>query len=153
MTAVADVVSSVINWVLNPLAGTAPTTPAQPPLIWGLLAFARREFENFFSALGGRSAESVPPPPQTTSLALDSTEMASLALAAAAVACRPAYLPFPSAQVSPSTQFVNWVTGAYTYIATVRHRRLPIPSAYSVYGTDVGTMWDNGIPDDPSTPT
>ena len=25
-------------------------------------------------------------------------------------------------------------------------------SRYSVYGTDVGTMWDNGIPDDPSTP-
>ena len=54
-TAVANVVSSVINWVLNPLAGTSPTTPAQPPLMWGLLAFARREFENFFNTLGGRS--------------------------------------------------------------------------------------------------
>ena len=42
LTAVANVVSSVINWVLNPLAGTSPTTPAQPPLIWGLLAFARQ---------------------------------------------------------------------------------------------------------------
>ena len=75
----ANVVSSVINWVLNPLAGTSPTTPAQPPLMWGLLAFARREFENFFSALGGRTAQNVSAPPQTTSLALDSAEMASFA--------------------------------------------------------------------------
>ena len=35
-------------------------TRLQPPLIWGLLAFARREFDNFFSALAGRPAESVP---------------------------------------------------------------------------------------------
>ena len=40
LTAAVNVVSSVVNWVLNPLAGAAPTTPAQPPLIWGLLAFA-----------------------------------------------------------------------------------------------------------------
>ncbi len=144
VTAVANVVSSVINWVLNPLAGTSPTTPAQPPLIWGLLAFARREFENFFNALGGRSAENVAAPPQTTSLALDNTEMASFALAAAAVTANPPYVPFPSAQVSPSTQFVGWVTGGSIYGD-------PTLSRFSIYGTDVGTMWDNGIPDNPAT--
>ena len=67
LTTVTNLVSSVINWVLNPLAGTAPTAPAQPPLIWGLLAFARREFENFFAALGGRSTEHTAAT-QTTSL-------------------------------------------------------------------------------------
>jgi hypothetical protein len=144
LTAVANVVSSVINWVLNPLAGTSPTTPAQPPLIWGLLAFARREFENFFSALGGRSAQNVSAPPQTTSLALDSTEMASFAAAAASVTADPPYIPFPSAQVSPSTQFVSWVTGGDIYGD-------PTLSRYSIYGTDLGIMWDNGIPDDPAT--
>ena len=156
LTAAVNVVSSVVDWVLNPLAGTAPTTPAQPPLIWGLLAFARREFENFFSALAGRPAESVPATvPESTSFALDSSQMANLTLAAAAVATDP-YLPFPSAQVSPSTQFVGWVTGPYTYI---NHPLVPdnpllanTVARYSVWGTDVGTMWDNGIPDNPSTP-
>ena len=149
LTAVANVVSSVINWVLNPLAGTSPTTPAQPPLIWGLLAFARREFENFFNALERPRPRTKPRSPrQTTSLALDNTQMTSLAAAAAAVTANPPYLPFPSAQVSPSTQFVSWVTGDYIYgdptLANTSTR-------YSVWGTDVGTMWDNGIPDDLST--
>ena len=133
LTAAVNMVSSVVNWVLNPLAGTAPTTPAQPPLIWGLLAFARREFENFFNALSGRAATN-------TALTAQQTTT-SLALAAAAVA-DPPYTPFPSAQVSPSTQFIGWVTGQYAN--TVER--------YSVWGTDVGTMWDNGIPDDPTTP-
>jgi hypothetical protein len=146
LTAVANVVSSVINWVLNPLAGTSPTTPAQPPLIWGLLAFARREFENFFSALGGRSAQNVSAPPEATSLALDSTEMVSLA--AASVTANPPYLPFPSAQVSPSTQFVSWVTGGYIYGDPTLANTL---SRFSIYGTDLGIMWDNGIPDNPAT--
>ena len=54
LTAAVDLVSSVVNMVLNPLAGNTPTEPAAPPLIWGLLAFARREFDNFFNALAGR---------------------------------------------------------------------------------------------------
>ena len=134
LTAAVNVVSSVVNWVLNPLAGTAPTTPAQPPLIWGLLAFARREFENFFNALSGR-------PANNTELTAQQTTT-SLALAAAAVTTDPPGTPFPSAQVSPSTQFIGWVTGQYA--DTI--------GRYSVWGTDVGTMWDNGIPDDPTTP-
>ncbi len=156
LTTVTNLVTSVINWVLNPLAGTAPTAPAQPPLIWGLLAFARREFENFFAALGGRSAENTAAT-QTTGLALASADMTSFALAAAAAPTPPRVapgFPLPGAQLSPSTQFVNWVTGNY-YSLDPANDPLDWPntlSRYSVYGTDVGTMWDNGIPDDPSTP-
>jgi len=139
LTAAVNMVSSVVNWVLNPLAGMAPTTPAQPPLIWGLLAFARREFENFFNALSGRAATNTTlAAPQTTT---------SLALAAAAVV--DPYLPFPNAQVSPSTNFVGWVTGPYAYTNPLLANTV---GRYSVWGTDVGTMWDNGIPDDPTTP-
>lgn len=139
LTAAVNMVSSVVNWVLNPLAGTAPTTPAQPPLIWGLLAFARREFENFFNALSGRATTNTTlAAPQTTT---------SLALAAAAVV--DPYLPFPNAQVSPSTNFVGWVTGPYAYTNPLLANTV---GRYSVWGTDVGTMWDNGIPDDPTTP-
>jgi hypothetical protein len=148
LTAVTNLVSSVIKSVLNPLAGSTPTAPAQPPLIWSLLAFARKEFDNFFSALGGRSAENVSALPQTTSLALDNTQMANVA-AATAVTANPPYLPFPSAQVSPSTQFVSWVTGGYVYSDPTLANTL---SRYSIYGTDLGIMWDNGIPDNPATP-
>jgi hypothetical protein len=148
VTVVANVVSSVINWVLDPLAGSSPTTPAQPPLIWGLLAFARREFENFVNGLSGGSADNVAALPQT-SLALANTQMASLAPTAAAATVNPPYLPFPSAQVSPSTQFVSWVTGNYLYSDPTLANTL---SRFSIYGTDVGTMWDNGIPDNPATP-
>ncbi len=138
LTAAVNMVSSVVNWVLNPLAGAAPTTPAQPPLIWGLLAFARREFENFFNALSGRTAtNTMLAAPQTTT---------SLALAAAAVV--DPYLPFPNAQVSPSTNFAGWVTGPYAYTNPLLANTV---GRYSVWGTDVGVMWDNGIPDNPAT--
>ena len=126
LTAVVNVVSSVVNWVLNPLAGLAPSTPAQPPLIWGLLAFARREFENFSSALDARTAGNA---------ALAATQTTnSLALAAAAVPVNP----------SPSTHFVDWVTGNVDPNNT--------QDWYGVTGTDVGVIWDNGMVDNPATP-
>ncbi|GAC1410742.1 MAG: hypothetical protein NVSMB60_32410 [Mycobacterium sp.] len=134
MTTVTHLVSSVINFVLNPLAGTSPTTPAQPPLIWGLLAFARKEFDNFFGALANdASASSTPVQQQLTSFAL--------AAAANPIPPRPAF-PTPGQQLSPSTNFVDWVTG--NFLPNNTYQR------FGVWGTDVGTMWDNGIPDNPS---
>jgi Domain of unknown function (DUF4185) len=133
LTAAVNVVSSVVNWVLNPLAGTAPTTPAQPPLIWGLLAFARREFENFFNTLAGRPAGNamLAAAQTTTSLALlPDTE-------------RPRF-PSVGQQLSPSTNFVDWVTGNYP-LNNTQHW-------YGVTGTDIGVMWDNGMVDNPATP-
>jgi hypothetical protein len=153
LAAVVNVVSSVVNWVLSPFLGTAPTSPAQPPLIWTLLAFARREFENFFGLVSpDDSAANVDA--QTTSLALAAAPMAltatpmalaatPMALAAAAVNPRPGF-PIPGQQLSPSTNFVDWVTGNFPPNDTANR--------YSVWGTDVGTTWDNGIPDDPTTP-
>jgi len=44
---------------------------------------------------------------------------------------------------------VSWVTGGYIYGDPTLANTL---SRYSIYGTDVGTMWDNGIPDNPATP-
>ena len=47
---VVEMVSSVVDAVLNPIAsGTAPGEPAQTPALWALAAFARREFEQAFS--------------------------------------------------------------------------------------------------------
>jgi hypothetical protein len=141
---VSSVVSSVIGWALGPLAGAAPGAPAQPPLAWTLLAFARREFENFVSSLGGGTAGNVAlaATQTTTSLALAATP-----LAAAAVNV-PGF-PLPGAQLSPSTQFVNWVTGNYQ---TGNPLIADTLARFGVSGTDVGVMWDNGMVDDPTTP-
>jgi hypothetical protein len=132
LTAVTKLVSNVIGFVLNPLAGNAPTTPAQPPLIWSLLAFARREFDNFFAALAGSPTDTASPVQRLTSLAM-----------AALIPNRPGF-PIPGQQLSPSTNFVDWVTGNFLPNNTDQR--------FDIWGTDVGVMWDNGIPDDPSTP-
>ena len=124
LTAAVGLVSSVVKFVLNPLAGNAPTEPAAPPLIWGLLAFARREFDNFFNALAGRPAANV-------TLAAPQPTMA-LALAAP-----------PPVNPSASTSFVDWVTG--------NHPLNDTQDIYGVTGTDVGVMWDNGMVDNPAT--
>jgi hypothetical protein len=134
LTAVTRLVSNVIGFVLNPLAGNTPTTPAQPPLIWSLLAFARKEFDNFFAALAGGATDTASPVARLTSLALAAINP---------IPPRPAF-PTPGQQLSTSTNFVDWVTGNFLPNNTSQR--------FSIWGTDVGTMWDNGIPDDPSTP-
>ena len=133
LTAAVDLVSSVVKFVLNPLAGSAPTEPAAPPLIWGLLAFARREIDNFFNALAGRPAENV---------MLAAAQTMSLALPTPPVTTRPLF-PKPGQQLSPSTKFVDWVTGNNPLNNTQYW--------YGVTGTDVGVMWDNGMVDNPAT--
>lgn len=146
LAVVGNVISSVVNWVLGPLAGSAPATPAEPPLAWTLLAFARREIDTFVSAVTGALGLSNPAAAaQTTSLAATSLALAQpFALAAAAaVPARPGF-PVPGAQISPSTSFVDWVTGNFQPNNTY--------ARYGMWGTDIGTMWDNGIADDPTTP-
>ncbi len=41
---VSDIASTVVN-ALSPFANDAPRTPVEPPTLWTLAAFARREFE------------------------------------------------------------------------------------------------------------
>ena len=51
VTAVTSLVSGVVNAILSPFAASnTPGTPVATPSIWSLLAFARREFENAFTA-------------------------------------------------------------------------------------------------------
>jgi hypothetical protein len=143
LEALSSLASSVVNWVLSPLIGK-PVAPATPPLAWSLLAFARREFDNFVAAVTGRATEAPAVAVDTTSLSLAA---ATTALAQAAVNV-PGF-PLPGAQLSPSTQFVQWVTGNYQtgnpLIADTFNR-------FGITGTDVGVIWDNGMVDDPSTP-
>jgi acetyl esterase/lipase len=41
----SGMVASLVNAVLNPFAAGAPAAPVEPPTMWTLLAFVRREFE------------------------------------------------------------------------------------------------------------
>src|ERR1700682_1295662 len=43
--AARGMVASLVNAVLNPYAAGAPVAPVEPPTMWTLLAFVRREFE------------------------------------------------------------------------------------------------------------
>jgi hypothetical protein len=145
---VGNMISSVVNWVLSPLMGSGSTAPAEPPLAWSLLAFARREFDDFVAAVtGGATAAPAAAVVEPTSLTLAAATTA-LAQAAVSAVNVPAF-PLPGAQLSPSTQFVQWVTGNYQtgnpLIADTLNR-------FSIDGTDVGVIWDNGMVDDPSTP-
>ena len=140
LAVVGSMVSGVVDWMLRPLLGAGATPPAQPPLAWSLLAFARREFDHFVAAVTGQAA--------ATPAALQTTSLAQAAVAAVAAVNVPNF-PLPGAQLSPSTQFVQWVTGNYQtgnpLIADTQTR-------FSINGTDVGVIWDNGMVDDPTTP-
>lgn len=103
---------------LGPFVGTAPATPGVSPLAWVMLAVARREF----GILGNTSAASRAP----TSATFASTSAATDASQAAATA-------------APPTTFIDWVTGPSSPNAT--------PARFSVAGTDLGIMWDNGQTD------
>ncbi|WP_395309866.1 DUF4185 domain-containing protein [Mycobacterium sp. AMU20-3851] len=128
VTAVVKVVSKVLDWA----AGVVPGSPSNPTLAWTLLAFARREVDNLLSRLSPSHAAS------TGGVAAD-----NISLALAAANARPGF-PRPGAQVSGSTTFIDWVTGNFPPNDTFNR--------YGIWGTDIGTMWDNGIPDDPNTP-
>ncbi|MEZ0052013.1 hypothetical protein ABIA30_003025 [Mycobacterium sp. MAA66] len=131
---VVKVVGEVLNWAFNP----TPANPAHPTLAWAILAFARREIDNVVAALKPR------PKAATAGVAVDTTSLALPATATAtANAAQPGF-PTPGQKLGASTSFVNWITGNFPPNDTYNR--------FGVWGTDVGTMWDNGIADDPSTP-
>jgi D-arabinan endo alpha-(1,5)-arabinofuranosidase len=110
------------------LSSSIPGAPAWSPLGLALLALgARRETEQTFST-------------RTTTA---DAPVAALALApTAAVTAEPGTTRTPVA-VSTNTDFIEFVTGAGNLNDTQRR--------FGIGGTDLGIMWDNGIPDDPTT--
>jgi Domain of unknown function (DUF4185) len=141
ITAVSGIVGGLLGMFgLGPAANSAPAAPAQPTLLWGLLAWVRREIEQGVTALVGTTpvaADPVPTEPATLALSA-TTPMALAALANPA----PGF-PTPGMQLSPSTSFVNWVTGNFPVNNTF--------DRFGISGTDLGIMWDNGITDNPNT--
>lgn len=132
VAAVVNAVAGVLNWAFNPNG-----SPAQPTLAWTVLAFARREFDNLLTAIKPQNA--------AAALVTTSQPLTATAVVAAATVSNPQpAFPTPGQQISASTTFVNWVTGNFDPNNTY--------TRFGVWGTDVGTMWDNGIPDNPSTP-
>ena len=113
-TLVSDLLATV---GLAPFVGTSPAAPDVSPLAWVMLAVARREF----GILGNTSTASGEPTSATFASTAAATDASQAAAAAAA---------------APSTTFINWVTGPSSPNAT--------PARFSVAGTDLGIMWDNG---------
>lgn len=131
ITAIVNVVTSMIDWA-HEKADPQPGDGPQPPFLWALMSFARRELDNLFAARTTNAPRSAAATP--TSLAL--------ADAATAAATAAANSPWFNPQVSASTKFIDWVTGP----------NANIPGRFNIYGTDLGIMWDNGMVDDPATP-
>ncbi|MFB1294698.1 DUF4185 domain-containing protein [Mycobacterium sp. pW049] len=131
ISAIVNVVNSMIDWA-HQKADTQPGDAPQPPFLWALMAFARRELDNLFAARTTNAPRSSAVAP--TSLAL--TDAATAAATAAANS------PWFNPQVSASTRFIDWVTGPYANTV----------GRFQIYGTDLGIMWDNGIVDNPATP-
>lgn len=131
ITAIVNVVNSMIDWA-HQKADTQPGDAPQPPFLWALMAFARRELDNLFTA---RTTNA----PRSTAVAPTSLALTDAATAAATAA---ANSPWFNPQVSASTKFIDWVTGPNANTV----------SRFQIYGTDLGIMWDNGMVDDPTTP-
>nr|WP_238994615.1 DUF4185 domain-containing protein [Mycolicibacterium chubuense] len=131
----------MLDWA-HQKAGAGQNDPAQPPFLWALMSFARREFESLLAARSTTTAA------VGTAVASTSLALADQPAAAAATVLTP-YSPWLNPQVSSSTNFVSWVTGNYVYGDKTLANTL---NRFQVYGTDVGTMWDNGMVDDPTTP-
>jgi len=108
VTAVTSLVSGVVNAILSPFAASnTPGTPAATPSIWSLLAFARREFENAFTApsLSARRVDT-----QTTGQTLAEPGQRTLILTAFpaeadAILARTTLDPNPSVVVDAGTSF------------------------------------------------
>ncbi|MDT5092947.1 MAG: hypothetical protein QOH60_2310 [Mycobacterium sp.] len=143
---VPGIVTTVLSALgLAPLATNSPVAPAQSTGLWALLAWVRRESEQGFAnlfkpAATGNSAL----PTETVSETSGAVTLAAAAPAALAAAAASPGFPVPGAQLSPSTTFVNWVTGNYPVNNTM--------DRFGISGTDVGIIWDNGIKDNPNTP-
>ncbi|MDA2889569.1 DUF4185 domain-containing protein [Mycolicibacterium sp. BiH015] len=131
ITAIVNVVTSMIDWA-HQRADAQPGDGPQPPFLWALMAFARRELDNLFAARTTNSPRSTAVAP--TSVALGDTATATVTAAAIS--------PWLNPQVSASTRFIDWVTGPNANTV----------SRFQIYGTDLGIMWDNGIVDNPATP-
>ena len=131
--AVVNVVRSMVDWAHQRAGSGGQGQSPAPPFLWALMSVARRELETLSAARTPRL--------QTASLTATDQQVAAAALTP--------YSPWLNPQVSPSTNFVSWVTGNYVYGDKTLANTL---NRFSVHGTDVGTMWDNGMVDDPTTP-
>lgn len=145
LTAVVNVVDSMLEWARQKASATDDGAP-HPPFLWALMSFARRELEYLFVS---RSTVSAAQASAATTTSLAPAVDGPVAAAAAAATVAVPYSPWLNPQVSESTNFVSWVTGNYVYSDETLANTL---ARFQIYGTDVGTMWDNGIADDPATP-
>ena len=117
---VPRLVSSLLAAVgFAPLLANTPGAPAQPPALWALLAWARKEFDRIFSPAAKTAA----------------AQPSSLTTAAAVVD------PLPTSLDSTP---IGWVTGQNNNLQPGRDwDQTNNTAAENIYGTDLGIMWLN----------
>jgi hypothetical protein len=122
LQAVPRLISSVLAAVgFAPPAANTPVAPAEPPMLWTLLAAARKEFERNTNLIA----------PTGTAQTAAATTVAPTA----AVSTVPSSLP--------STP-VGWVTGQNNgSIGGAKVPQTNNTAGFNIYGTDLGIMWDN----------
>ena len=112
--------SGVVNAILSPFAASnTPGAPAATPSVWSLLAFARREFENLFTA---PSLAEKPADTQTTSATLAEPEKRTLILTAFpaeadAILARTTLDPNPSVVVDGHHFYLGTLGGKKVIVA------------------------------------
>jgi VCBS repeat-containing protein len=110
-----SIVTTLVNAVLTPFLGGAPAAPAQPPLLWAVLAWVRREFQRTFA----NSTPTAPNQNVTISLALPNAVSGPIAFGATdANGDRLTYtVPARGAVGGPThgTVTVDQATGTFTY--------------------------------------
>ena len=120
---------------IGPSPANIPGAPAMP-VVPALLAYAaRREVEQSFAAKSASTS--------STPVAAKALTGAPTAAVAAAPDRATTWTVTPVA-VSGNTDFIENLTGP--------GRLNDTETRFGIGGTDVGIMWDNGIPDNPATP-
>lgn len=127
---VRGVVSGILAGVgLAPLAGDAPVAPTQSPGLWALAASARREFD----------------PDATPAAKMATAQTGSVATAALVDPQAEVVDPLPNSLDSTP---VGWVTGQNNSgYPGANWEQTNDTAGFGIYGTDLGIMWDNGLPE------
>ncbi|WP_245905940.1 DUF4185 domain-containing protein [Mycolicibacterium palauense] len=119
---------------ISPLAAGTPATPAHPPLLWTVLAWARREFERI---TGVQTTQATTPVTGTSLLT---------AQAGTADAAEAAQVVLPDLPSSLTSAPVGWVTGQNNNaFPGLFWKQTNNTAGFGIYGTDLGIMWDGGI--------
>ncbi|MDH6246068.1 DUF4185 domain-containing protein [Mycobacterium sp. OTB74] len=137
--AAPPVVSTLLAAVgLSPLAaGGNPVTPQQSPLLWAVMAWARREFDRSVNPSGTRLVSATNAASVVAESTVQPTAAVSPSTTTTTAAATDNLTPKPTvpSSLSDFTTQLGWVTGT------------GVTDHWYVAGTDLGILWNSGYTD------